>query len=397
MNKLIFENKSYKISVIVPVYNVEGYVSQCVESIIGQTYTNLQIILVDDGSTDSSGRICDTYAEQDDRIQVIHQANEGLVSSRKAGLNIAEGDFIGFVDGDDYIEPEFYESLLNFLLKDQVDFVHTGYIYKKHAVFIKNCQFETKIYKLCKDAIIDILNNYVFGSGEEQHIAFSTCTKLYRSEFIKKCYNRVPHYQSMGEDLVCLCVCLLEGKGVSFHKEALYYYNLRDSSLVNSVDMTIIPKNARLYSTVLDMMEVYGVAEQVKPSMDRYFVNSILTSLTRGCKAKDFINAYVFDRMDLIKDKKLVIYGAGIVGQGYYAQICKYTSCTIVGWVDLDYKNIHFDYSEVVGVEKIKNMQYDLVLIAVKRLNIANEIRGQLRDMGVPEQKIVWEKPRSLV
>lgn len=396
MNKVDSDKNSYKISVIVPVYNIEEYVSQCVESIIGQTYTNLQIILVDDGSTDSTGRICDRYAEQDDRIQVIHQENAGLVFARKVGLNVAEGDFIGFVDGDDFIEPDFCELLLHFILEDQVDFVHTGYVYEKQNISIKRCQFETKVYELGKIAAINILNDYVLGSGEERHIAFGTCTKFYRSEFIKKCYDKVPFYQSMGEDLVCLCVCLLEGKSVSFHKETLYHYNLRNSSLVNSVDMTIIPQLARLYNTLLDVMETYGVADNVKSNLERYFVNSILTSLTRGGKWDDFINAYIFDRVDLIKDKKIVIYGAGVVGKGYYAQICKYTSCTIVGWVDADYRNIHLDYSEVVGVEDIKNMQYDLVLIAVKYRNVADEIRERLRDMGVPERKIVWEKPKAL-
>lgn len=397
MDTSICDNNFYKISVIVPVYNIEEYIPHCIESIVGQTYSNLQIILVDDGSTDSSGRICDRYAEQDDRIQVIHQENGGLVLARKAGLNAAEGDFIGFVDGDDYIESDFYESLLNFILEEQVDFVHTGYVYERNNVSIKRCQFETKVYELDRDTTVKIINDYVLGNSEERHVTFSIWSKLYKSVFIKKCYDKIPLYQSMGEDLLCLCLCLLEGKRASFHKETLYHYNLRHSSLVNSTDITIIFKIFRLYNALWEVFKAYNISDYVESNFERHIVNSIFTSLTRSGKFYDFINAYIFDNVELLKNRKIVIYGAGIVGQGYYAQLSKYTSCTIAGWVDRDYRNIHFDYSNVVGIEEIKNMQYDFILIAVKNSDTANEIRKQLRDMGIPKRKIIWENPRSLV
>ena len=94
------------ISVIVPVYNVERYIRQCVESILEQTYADLEIILVDDGSTDGSGSICDEYKLKDNRVVVIHKCNGGLSEARNAGLDIARGEYIGFVDSDDYIEPD---------------------------------------------------------------------------------------------------------------------------------------------------------------------------------------------------------------------------------------------------------------------------------------------------
>ena len=101
------------ISVIVPVYNVEEYVEKCVLSIINQTYKNLEIILVDDGSTDNSGKICDEIAIKDNRIKVIHKKNGGLSDARNVGIDIAKGDYLGFVDSDDYIDPDMYSILLN--------------------------------------------------------------------------------------------------------------------------------------------------------------------------------------------------------------------------------------------------------------------------------------------
>lgn len=99
------------ISIIIPVYNVEHYLDKCLESVCGQTYTNLEIILVDDGSTDKSGEICDAYAAKDARIKVIHQENVGQSAARNVALEVAQGDFLGFVDSDDWIEPDMYRFL----------------------------------------------------------------------------------------------------------------------------------------------------------------------------------------------------------------------------------------------------------------------------------------------
>ena len=110
------------ISIIVPIYNVEGYVSTCIDSLLRQTYSHLQIILVDDGSTDRSGAICDKYARQDTRIEVIHQENAGLSAARNSGLKRAIGELIAFVDGDDYVHPQMYETLYRALRSGDYDF-----------------------------------------------------------------------------------------------------------------------------------------------------------------------------------------------------------------------------------------------------------------------------------
>ena len=119
-------NNNPKISVIVPVYKVEKYLDRCVESIVNQTYKNLEIILVDDGSPDNCPVMCDEWAEKDERIRVIHKENGGLADARNAGMNIATGDYIGFVDSDDWIEPNMYEVLLKNALKYDADISRCG-------------------------------------------------------------------------------------------------------------------------------------------------------------------------------------------------------------------------------------------------------------------------------
>lgn len=120
--------KSGLISVIIPVYNVEKYLARCVDSLLSQTYGEIEIILVDDGSKDHSGSICDQYAQKDARIQVIHQQNKGLPGARNAGLRMAKGAYIGFVDSDDYIEKDMYRSLLTLLLDNDAEIAAGGVI-----------------------------------------------------------------------------------------------------------------------------------------------------------------------------------------------------------------------------------------------------------------------------
>ncbi|WP_052769948.1 glycosyltransferase [Paenibacillus sp. IHB B 3415] len=115
------------ISIIIPIYNVEHFIVKCIESIIHQTYKNLEIILVNDGSPDNCGRICDDYAFQDNRIKVIHKKNGGLSSARNAGLDVATGNYIGFVDSDDWVEFDMFEKLLNVAEQENADIVQCGY------------------------------------------------------------------------------------------------------------------------------------------------------------------------------------------------------------------------------------------------------------------------------
>ena len=117
------------VSVIIPVYNVEKYIKPCIESIINQTYKNLEIILVDDGSTDSSGLICDEYSERDNRIKVIHQKNRGLSGARNSGIEIAKGEFLSFVDSDDFLDLRFFKEMMQKAEKEKSDIALCGVTY----------------------------------------------------------------------------------------------------------------------------------------------------------------------------------------------------------------------------------------------------------------------------
>ena len=162
-------NNNPKISVIVPVYKVEKYLDKCVESIVNQTYKNLEIILVDDGSPDNCPAMCDAWAEKDSRIRVIHKANGGVSSARNVGLDVATGEYIGFVDSDDWIESNMYETLLNNAVR--------------HCAQISKCTFD-RCYEIQTNASLknDLLKCY-FGKDSIMNnlLSGSDCVNIFCS------------------------------------------------------------------------------------------------------------------------------------------------------------------------------------------------------------------------
>ena len=166
-----------KISVIIPVYNVEEYLARCVHSIINQSYKNLEIILINDGSTDDSGKLCDFFAVKDKRIKVIHQENRGLSGARNSGLKIATGEYIGFVDSDDWIEIEMYESMLNAMFKLKANIAECGIVETISSKFKTDRSGSIALVKR-----LDALKRII----EKQD--FSVCRKLFHKQTIDNIY-----------------------------------------------------------------------------------------------------------------------------------------------------------------------------------------------------------------
>ncbi|MDR1008372.1 MAG: glycosyltransferase [Campylobacteraceae bacterium] len=210
------------ISVIVPVYNVEQYLKKCLNSITNQTYKNLEIILVDDGSPDNCGKICDEYAAKDKRVRVIHKNNGGLSDARNAGLDIASGEYIAFVDSDDYIDLQAYEELIDIALKEESDIVISSFYYvKKSGIFL----YEKSLKGLNKEEIL-----YQFLSDNYHS---SVCNKFFKAELFEKL--RFTHIRF--EDLFIMPSLILAAQKISFTSKAYYYYlHTNETSLTSSKD-----------------------------------------------------------------------------------------------------------------------------------------------------------------
>ncbi|MCI8581818.1 MAG: glycosyltransferase [Dorea sp.] len=376
--------KNILISIIVPVFNIETYISECIESIQKQTYRNLQIILVDDGSTDRSGIMCDNYALKDSRIEVLHQRNKGPVAARKNGLDKAKGKYVGFVDGDDYIEPDMYEMLIHEIEKSKADFVHSGY-WEGNA---KKIIFSNEIINLQNNKAA-IFEKVVLKS----FITPSNWSKLYSVELIKKAYDSLKDDCILGEDLLALCICILECNKISIIGGCYYHYRVREGSLSHKNDIRDLKKVYKIYEELCNILECYGLHKELESVMDKFLWNNVMTYMAR-INQNDFqIAKFYFKDVEKLCDKKVVIYGAGAVGRDYYAQICRYSDCEVAVWVDSYPERYQYKHINLYGMDVLDSIKFDILIIAVLRETVADDICNELIKRGINEEKIYWSEP----
>lgn len=211
-----------KLSVIVPVYRAEKYLKRCIDSIVNQTYKNLEIILVDDGSPDKSGEICDVYEKKDRRIRVLHQKNKGVSAARNAGLDMASGDFVGFVDSDDYINKRMYEVLLSNCLKFDAEVSICRLArFEGEAVHVESKQPDKINMLSAREALINM-------HGRDGQVYTVPCNKLYRRDLFEGL--RYP-LNKINEDEFLIYKVMDNAKGIVLTEEVLYYYRVNNSSI----------------------------------------------------------------------------------------------------------------------------------------------------------------------
>lgn len=224
-----------KISIIVPVYKVEKYITQCLDSIITQTFSDWECILIDDGSPDNSGKICDEYATKDSRLIVIHQENAGVSAARNSGLDIAKGEYITFIDSDDWVEPDYLTTLYDILLEKKCDIVIVG--------IRKIINLSKKKEILPKRGFLDIPNDLI-------HISNGVLAKLYKKELILKNKILFPTNIVIAEDLLFnfnLFLCTDKIYGVD---KALYNYVNNPSSCINNISEKKIYEEKKVIDTI---------------------------------------------------------------------------------------------------------------------------------------------------
>ena len=219
-----------KFSVIVPIYKVEEYLCECVDSVLNQTYTDFELILVDDGSPDNCGKICDAYARDDNRIKVIHKENGGLVSARQAGIEASCGDYIVNVDADDYIDKDMLKNSMDIINKhspDVIYFAMTNFNSHKEWLF-DECVAEG-FYD--EDAIKEKIYPCILMNDRMKNINYLITVKVAKKELIKPIQLSVSKTINLGEDLPCSAPLLSSAKSIYVSRLAMYNYRHRDTSI----------------------------------------------------------------------------------------------------------------------------------------------------------------------
>ncbi len=226
-----------KLSIVIPIYNVEKYLSQCIDSILSQTYQNLEIILVDDGSNDNSGKIADKYAQKDSRIAVIHKQNGGLSDARNAGIEIATGEYIYFLDSDDWLVPNAISTLFDFAIKNSCEIVQGGFYYAYNDYLLydnRKIGIDQTPFVLNREiAMVELIKN--------EYIKNFAWGKLYRTSIVKKYLFQKGKYF---EDSYWQHHIVNEITNYGVIPTPLYYYRQRESSIsgqfsIKSLDLLI--------------------------------------------------------------------------------------------------------------------------------------------------------------
>lgn len=287
------------ISVIVPVYNTEAYLERCINSILNQTYDNLEVICVDDGSTDRSGDILDKIARCNSKVEVIHTKNKGVSSARNVALSRAKGDYIGFVDSDDYIHKDMYTILLNLFLKNNVDFVSCGYYYDD-GVNVKQA-LNQKIVPLKPINIIETLY-YIYKRDEYKGVAGYLWTRLFKRELIKDSDGNLliqfDEVLNVGQDIVFLAKICEKVKKTLYTDRPLYYYYQRKNSTAHDE-----------IKQLTKMTWVYAYEEIIKRYADLHMPDDLLEIIIRmyvyrcGKMLEIAIKYNDFEKIAILKEK----------------------------------------------------------------------------------------------
>lgn len=247
-----------KISVIIPVYKVEKYLDRCLESVVNQTYSNLEIILVDDGSPDRCGELCDQWAEKDSRIKVIHKKNGGLGFARNSGLDVATGDYIAFVDSDDYLDVTMYEKLMKQAEATDSDIVFCGHIKElSNGEKIPVSDFkETKVFD--KKYLLLLSQGFFKPSEFKQGLlTMSVWHAIYRRSIINCRFHS--EREVCSEDISFQVETMLNSSKVSFIPDALYVYCYNGESLSNSYSIDKFERYKTLNRILNQIYEKYDI------------------------------------------------------------------------------------------------------------------------------------------
>lgn len=384
-----------RLSVIVPVYNVEKYLPQCVESILSQSLEDIEVILIDDGSTDSSGLICEEYAGKDTRVKVIHQENQGIFEARRRGLLESTCEYVTYVDGDDFVDMDSYalakESMDNHI--DLVVFQITRYYHpwdqrKESGNYPTGLYDKERIEKVIWPNMIWDFKQNGFGMDP------SICTKIVRRELASTVFQK---YASInicyGEDSAVLFPLLKYTRTLEIKSQSYYYHRQRDQNMVAGYlkDERFLDK---LYTLYCCLRAEFQENPQILKQIEYFYMESIRYRRWvyegRGYEQdREFYNRqYLFPFDKVKKGEWVIIYGAGTVGKTYMDQLSQVDYCEAVLWVDRNYQNCQA--AGVSPVEEILRTDYDKIVIAIQNPDVRATVAGSLEALGVRPDQILF-------
>lgn len=380
-----------KLSVCVPVHNTADVLRRCIESILKQTYPNLEVILVDDGSDDGSGDICDEYAASHKNVIVQHQAVQGPITARYQAVLAASGSAVTFADSDDFVARDMYMELMSLRLQYHADVVMSGairYHSEDHQVHTHDRVPEGFYYtKDIHDKILPVM----LWSKDSYGIDPSLCSKIFNREDLLYCYEKLKklnfHY---GEDIAVVYPLLRRCKSAYITYQSYYYHCQRQYGEVAGYikDTFYFDKLYTLYKYLRD--ELGECDGDLLRQLDMWYAYSVnLKKRCYGLLGESSLG-YLFPFGKVRQGAEVAIYGAGRVGQEFAAQLEKTGFARNVLWVDKDYQSRQAQGLRVSSVSSLVEGGFDVLVIAIKSKDLQIKIMDQLQiQYGIPCSKMV--------
>ncbi len=391
------DNKNPLVSIVVPVYNVSLYIEKCIKSIQEQSYENLDIILIDDGSTDGTSEICDKIAENDMRIKVVHQKNSGVVRARKRGVELAKGKYISFVDGDDWIEPDMIKFMLNNIREAEI--LSLG-VYEEVApdnIAVRYDEFPEGLY-IGESQIAEILRNMIYDFAQDrlQRLTPWGWNKLFLSVLIKKIYQEIDPEITIAEDTVFVYKCLLRCKSIVISHNCFYHYQYREESAVHTANPHMLISINKIYLALYTEFNKHPMSESLLLQLQKWvlLMDYWAVNIYSGFDKRIYIPEFVANLSGL-ENKKIILYGAGKVGKTAYEQLKKF-GYNIVSWVDKNFKYYQNINLPVTTPHRLADKDFDLIYIAVSDQEVAEKIKMELLAKGIPYNKLIWKEPMKI-
>lgn len=380
--------KEVEISVIVCIHNIEPYLPKCIDSLLVQSFTNFELILVDNGSPDNCPEICDKYAATDNRIVVIHKVNEGLLSARKAGLQKAKGKYIAYVDGDDWVDIFYLDTLYKMAEANDADIVVTGQFR----------EFDGKIetIKPTTSGIFDehqikseILPKAMFnGRFCEHEVSTYVWNKLFKKELLEQVLFKVPNEIVMGEDAAITYTYLSISKKLVISQIPLYYYRQRNNSIVKSIENRKIEYyRLGLLANFLKTALANTLEEKNLNKQITFYLYALILVRSGGIiydKSKDFY----FNPFNASQNSRIAVYSSGSFGQRLLSVNSATKFFEIVKWMDIDFHELKIDGNAVQPLGPIDDDEFDFLIIASVNPWVYEPITSELKLMGIDERKI---------
>ena len=381
---------SPQLSVVVTVYNLDRYIEKCIDSLLLQDYKYMEIVIVDDGSTDNTSEICDKYEKKYNNIRVVHKCNEGVVKALATGIDYSEGLYITFVDGDDWVQHNCYGSLMKLLLDNDLDIITYGAIRYRNEndYYYTYDSFKEGIYE--GTDLNDIKSNMIWDKTKQGfQIDPSLCMKIFRKDIIETCVKNVLNIKiHYAQDVIITYPAIKEAEKLGIIHDAYYFHRRREIG-VQPAYLMDSQYYYKLYLVYKYLSEIFKFDKNILQQIEAFYQYSVKLRCLDNTQDVT-IGKWLFPFDQVKKGSNIIIYGYGKVGKTYIQQLEKLNFCNVICIVDSAYEKYQDNGGKIFPIEHIVNKRYDYIVIANASDDVKHKIKNVLmNNFNVEEKKII--------